>query len=79
MRTAAWLAACALPMGGLASETGDHCRLCHTDALTLEHRDVADLTATLRDIVAGRAEHPLPFPPLSDDDIVALARELTSP
>jgi hypothetical protein len=69
---------CSLPALASADEVADSCLFCHKDALTLTNMDPATIAARLRDFVAGRANHPVPIPPLDDAQIAALARALTA-
>lgn len=64
------------PAAVLAEEAADSCRACHKDALTLENRTAADLEARIKDMRDGHADHVVPIPKLSDEELRALAAAL---
>lgn len=69
----------ALTAAASADEVAETCIRCHKDALTLAGRPADELAARLRDMRDGRGEHIVAIPDLSDDELAALAEQLTSP
>jgi hypothetical protein len=65
-----------LPALGSADEPADSCLMCHKDQLSLKHLTSAEIAARVKDFVAGRAEHPMPIPAMTDAQIEALAKKL---
>jgi hypothetical protein len=62
----------------LDSSVVEGCLACHQGALGLEDRPVEDLTVIIADMAAGRVNHPVPIPALSDEDVAALAEALAA-
>jgi cytochrome c553 len=76
MKRTLLVVACLLPALTWAEEPADSCLNCHKDALSLKHLKAAEIAARLKDFAAGRADHPVPIPALSDAQIEALAKTL---
>ena len=72
------IACCLAPLGLAADETAETCVSCHKDALSLESSDPAELAGLIRDMRDGAIPHVVPVPPLSDDEIAALAEVLAA-
>lgn len=64
--------------GAFADEIEDSCRACHRGDLALDAMSAADLAALIRSMRDGDAEHIVPMPVLSDEEIAALAAALAA-
>jgi hypothetical protein len=76
-RTLIATALCWLPVVASADALTDSCTVCHKDALSLAKWQTPPLAARLIAIRDGRAQHVVPFPKLSDEELQALAAALT--
>ncbi len=59
-----------------ADDVAESCRACHRDALSLASWSAEALVRRIEDIRAGRVDHMVPMPDLSDERLRALAAEL---
>ena len=60
----------------LEQDVVDGCLACHSGALSLADRDAEALVVMIDAMAHGRAEHAVPVPVLSADDVRALAAAL---
>ena len=60
----------------LEQEVVDGCLACHRDELSLADKDRDELRERITAISSGQAEHLVPIPQLSDEDLTALVEAL---
>lgn len=69
------------PVVGAAAPDFDamvsQCQSCHQGGLDLRGKDTEALLAIIREIGAGAKPHPVPVPPMSDEDMARLAKRLS--
>ena len=61
-----------------ADEVEDSCRACHRGDLSLGEWVPAELATLVRSMRDGNAEHLVPIPALSDDEVARLAEALAA-
>jgi hypothetical protein len=67
---------CWLPVVAGADALTDSCTVCHKDTLSLATWQAPALAARLTEMRDGRAQHVVPLPKLSDEELQALAAAL---
>lgn len=68
-----------LAAGTFADPVADSCLACHKGAMSLKSWKADALAERLKEIKAGRVDHMVPLPDLTDEQLAALAAELAGP
>lgn len=71
------MAGCLLGSAAFCQEPAEACRVCHKDELSLQGWETAELAVLIRQMREGSAEHVVPIPDLTDEELEALAAALT--
>lgn len=70
---------CVVACGAFADDVADSCLACHKDGMSLKSWKADALATRLKEIKAGRVDHMVPLPDLTDEQLAALAKQLAGP